>query len=345
MGRGHEILFLSLEDVVALGGADVSKAAVDIERGFHSFASGNVLQPHKTTLKVTQKGIEQASGLVNFLPSYVRLDDEEIYCCKGLGAMPANTERGMPRATGLITLYDSATKTPICVMDAQAISATRTGAVSMLAARKLVPIDVESVGLVGAGVNMKTQLLGLRAALPNLKSVKVTSRFQTKHLFAKAMSRKLEIEITAVDSVEEAVRDQRVIVTCLPNVSSPAVLSKHVPQHGVTVFNIGCYECEDQLVARMDRVIADIWEQGKHRGVQSHAVAVRNGLLDENRIEDLAPILVGQKKGRESENDNIFFCPTGLGFEDAVVAWRVYKQAVIEKRGSSLSLWKNSEWI
>lgn len=340
----HEILFLSLEDVVALGGTDVARAAEDIENAFHAFTQGNVLQPHKTTLKVTTKGIEQASGLVNFLPAYVRMGDEEIYSCKGLGAMPSNTERGLPRATGLITLFDPQTKAPLCVMDAQAISATRTGAVSSLAAKRLVPKHVESVGLVGAGVNMKTQLMGLRAAMPNLKKVKVTSRHQTKYQFAEQMGRRLELDIQAVDSVAEAVRDQQVIVTCLPNVSTPSVLLEHVPQRGVTIFNIGCYECEDKLVARMDRIIADIWEQGKHRGVQSHAVAVKNGLVSESKIEDFAPVVTGTKEGRKA-NEDIFFCPTGLGFEDAVVAWRIYKEAVKRKHGKSFALWKNSEWI
>ena len=131
MSMNKDILFLSMEEVVECGGANVAEAARDIQRAFELFDKGEVLQPHKTTLKVTSKGAEQGSGLVNFLPAYVNLDGEEIYCVKALGAMPSNVDCGLPRATGLITLFDSATKTPICIMDAQVISATRTGAVSL----------------------------------------------------------------------------------------------------------------------------------------------------------------------------------------------------------------------
>ena len=345
MSTTKELLFLSMEDVLKCGGSDIKQAAKDIQRGFELFSEGSVLQPHKTTLKIQGKGVEQGTGLVNFLPAYVNFDGREIYSCKSLGAMPSNVEKGIPRATGIITLFDAVTKTPICVMDAQVISATRTGAVSSLAARKLVKQSTEKVGLIGAGVNMRTQLLGLKIALPNLKEVFVHSRGQTKYDFAKEMAEVTDLKIYPVETPQEATQNLDMIVTCLPNVSQPVVKAAQVNLKGVTVFNIGCYECEDILLGRMDRVIADIWEQGKHRGVQSHAIAVKNGIISEEKIEDLAPILNNQKVGRISDDENIFFCPTGLGFEDAVIAMRVYQHALENRVGTKVDLWKTTKWI
>lgn len=345
MSMNKDILFLSMEEVVECGGSNVAEAAKNIQRAFELFEKGDVLQPHKTTLKVTSKGAEQGTGLVNFLPAYVNLDGEEIYCVKALGAMPSNVERGLPRATGLITLFDSATKSPICIMDAQVISATRTGAVSLLAAKKFVRPDLEEIGMVGAGVNMRTQLLGIKEAIPGLKRVKINSRGESKYRFAIEMSERTGLEIIPVDSPKEAVANMEMIVTCLPNVTQPIVMADFVKSHGVTVFNIGCYECEDVLLKRMDRVVADMWEQGKHRGAQTHAVAVKHGVINESLIEDLSPILNNKRPGRLTREENIFFCPTGLGFEDAVVAWRVYNKAKEMKIGTNLNLWKSSKWI
>jgi len=214
MNTNKEILFLSMEQVVECGGGNVALAAKDIQRAFELFNQGEVLQPHKTTLKVTSKGAEQGSGLVNFLPAYVNLDGEEIYSVKALGAMPSNVEKGLPRATGLITLFDSITKSPICIMDAQVISATRTGAVSLLAARKFVRPDVQEIGLVGAGVNMRTQLLGIKEAIPGLKKVRVHSRGESKYRFAIEMSERTGLEIVPVDSAKDAVSGLDMIVTC-----------------------------------------------------------------------------------------------------------------------------------
>ena len=134
-----QILFLSLEDVIKCGGADINLASADIKKGFELLLKNKILQPCKTTLKDSTGAHEHSAGLVNVLPAYINLGEEEIFGCKVLGAMPSNVSIGIPRATGLINLFDSKTKTPLCVMEAQVISATRTGAVTMLAAKKNSP--------------------------------------------------------------------------------------------------------------------------------------------------------------------------------------------------------------
>lgn len=345
MKNSKKILFLSLENVIQCGGADILLAAADVAQGFLLLEDEKIVNPVKTSLR-GKKGLHEHSiGLVNFLPAYIELPKGDIIGCKILGAMPSNIELGIPRATGLIVLFDFRTKTPICVMDAQVISATRTGGVSYLAAQKLANLDTEEIGLIGAGVNMRTQLLGLANALPKLKKVRVFSRGESKHIFAREMSERTGLRITPVENPEDAVRDCILIVTCLPNVNKPVVKAGWVREKGVTVINIGCYENETILLVRMDRIIADIWEHGKHRGVQTHAIAVAEGVIPESRIEDFGPILAGKKPGRQAPDENIFFCPTGLGFEDTLVAWRVFHIAKEKGIGTWLTLWESSKWI
>lgn len=345
MNMSKDILLLSHENVLSCGGMDINSAIVEIENAFKAFMAGDVLQPDKTTLKFTKKGEEGRMGLVNVLPAYVNYGDTEIYSCKALGAMPSNVEKGIPRATGTITLFDPETKTPICMMDAQVISAMRTGAVSALAARRLIPQETESICMIGAGVNMRTQLLGLHAALPNLRKVYVHSKKETKFQFAKVMSEKLGLDITPVEDPEMYVREASMIVTCLPNGVPPGVREEWVTKKGITIFNIGGHETEYSLLSKMDRVIADIWQQAKKRGTQPHALAVKNGIIPEEKVEEIAPILTGMTAGRRYSEENIFFSPTGLGFEDAVVAHRIYKNALQNGVGTRFKLWENSNWI
>lgn len=345
MNSSKEILLLSHEDVLECGGTDIDTAKIQIERAFHAFMDGDVLQPDKTTLKFIKKGEENRMGLVNVLPAYVNFGDVEIYSCKALGAMPSNVLKGIPRATGTITLFDPDTKTPICIMDAQVISAIRTGAVSSLAAKKLIPLSTSSICLIGAGVNMRTQLMGLKSALPNLKKVYVHSKLNSKYEFKELMSKMLDLEIVPVKDPEDIIRSSSVIVTCLPNGVAPIVKEEWVQTKGVTIFNIGGHETEYQLMSRMDRVIADIWQQAKKRGTQPHALAVKHETIPEAKVEEIAPILTGRTAGRVSPVENIFFSPTGLGFEDAVVAHKIYMNALERKIGTNFTLWKNSKWI
>lgn len=343
--KEHNIYFLSLDDVIQCGGDDILKAADDILEGFHLLSKKMVLQPHKTTLKPLHRQAGNQEGLVNFLPAYVDRGSEELYGVKALGAMPANMEIGLPRASGVIILMDGKTKAPRCLMDAQVISATRTAAVTYLAAKKLANQNVHEIGLVGCGVNMRTQLMAMKLAVPSLKRAYVYSRKDGKHQFAQAMAKKVNMEIIPVNTAKEAVQGKKIILTCLPNIMSPIVKKEWVETQGVTHINIGCYESETSILGHMDRVVADIWEQGKHRGVQTHAQAVKQGVISEDIIEDLAPILTGKVPGRQSENENIFFAPTGLGFEDIVVANRVFKEAMEENIGQKIKLWNNSQWI
>lgn len=340
-----EILLLSHENVLQCGGSDIYSAIEEIDKAFKAFMDGDVLQPDKVTLKFTKKGEENRMGLVNVLPAYVNFGETEIYSCKALGAMPSNVEKGIPRATGTITLFDPETKSPVCIMDAQVISAMRTGAVSALAANKLIPEGLDSLCMIGAGVNMRTQLLGIKAALPNLKKVFVHSRYTSKYHFAEVMSERLNLQIIPVEDPEQHIRQASMIVTCLPNGVAPVVKADWISQKGITIFNIGGHETEYQLLSKMDRVIADLWQQAKKRGTQPHALAVKNGIISESKVEEIAPILTGQVPGRTSSDENIFFSPTGLGFEDAVVAHRIYQMAVEKNVGTKFTLWENSDWI
>lgn len=343
--RGREVLWLSLEDVVACGGNDVVRASEDVQRGFELLLQGRVVQPTKTSMRSPSPAPEPLVGCINFMPSLLLPEGEEILGCKSMGAMPANVALGLPRATGLITLFDARTKLPGCIMDAQVISATRTGAVSLLAARKLVPPDTEEVALIGAGVNMRTQLLGLQRAVPGLRRARVYAEGPSRELFAEEMSRRTELQIRPAETAEEAVCGCSFVVTCVSRDDRPVVLDHWIAPRGVTVFSIGGFEVEASLLTRMDRVIADRWVDVKSRNIQTHALAVAWGLIPESRVEDLGPILTGQRAGRTSPQESIFFSPGGLAFEDILVADRVFREALRRGVGQRVRLWSSSKWI
>ncbi len=342
MSRSKDILFLSLEDVLACDVKDMNLACQDVLQGFQKLAFGGLTTPYKTSL--CPCGTEHHDGLINVLSCSVELDAENIFGFKILGSSPSKRAQGLPRATGLLLLYEASTKEPICIMDAQSISAMRTGAVSSLAAKHLVDPQTDTVSLIGAGVNMRTQLLGILHACPQVTTVKVWSR--TSHVaFAEEMSQSLGLQVQPVTTIEEAVVGSRFIVTCLGSVPDPLVLEHHVSSGGVTLFNIGGTEMEPKILATMDRVVADLWDHAKHRKNQTHAVAVQRGYIPSTKVENLGPILRGEQPGRQSSEERIFFCPTGLCFEDTLIGWRIYETARKRNLGNRIRLWDNPKWI
>jgi ornithine cyclodeaminase len=68
-------------------------------------------------------------------------------------------------------------------------------------------------------------------------------------------------------------------------------------------------------------------------------------VIDEARVEVMTPIANGERPGRVSDQDEIFFSPTGMGFEDVLLAWRVLKSARAKGIGRQMRLWSEPRWI
>ena len=165
-----QVLWLSRQDVLDAGG-DMALATQAVQEAFTAWRAGQALQPAKISLRLAHKQQEAQAGVVNVLPAAVATPVGTVFGVKALGAMPGNLTQGVPRATGTITLFDDAHKMPIAIMDAQVVSAMRTGAVSALATPKLARTDARSLGCVGAGVNMMTQIRGVlhgQALIPSV---------------------------------------------------------------------------------------------------------------------------------------------------------------------------------
>jgi ornithine cyclodeaminase len=334
-----ELLVLSLEDVVACGGADMIAGAADARRGFEALEARRACVPTKCTLQ--RPGAAPADGLVNALGAFVGGDDDAdgVFGIKLFGSMFANVDRGMPRGTGMVVLFDPDTKAPVCMLDAQVVSAIRTGAVTLLAAGALASPETDEIGLVGAGVNMRTQLMALRHALPALRRARVHSRGESKVAFAEQMGRRLELDIEPVDTVRAAVEGMELVVTCTPITHQPIVRGEWLRPSSLTLFNIGACEFEPELMTRMDRIVVDSWPHALHRGLQPPVVAVQRGIVTEDRVDDLGPILTGRVPGRLSREQSIFFAPVGLATSDVLIAWRVYQAALERGLGQSVRLW------
>jgi N-[(2S)-2-amino-2-carboxyethyl]-L-glutamate dehydrogenase len=83
----------------------------------------------------------------------------DAYGTKLINACVGNISRGLPRAHGLITLFDPETAAPRCLMDAGHVSALRTAAVSVAALGAVRDLGtVERVAFLGCGRQAATHL-------------------------------------------------------------------------------------------------------------------------------------------------------------------------------------------
>src|SRR5579864_8414405 len=117
---------------------------------------------------------------------------------KWVSGYPANNERGLPYITGLLILNDYETGIPLAVMDCTWITAQRTGAATALAAKYLARPDCETIGILGCGVQGRSNLEALRLLFPLKKIYAYDIDFKRAATYAREMQSQFGIEVEPV---------------------------------------------------------------------------------------------------------------------------------------------------
>jgi len=306
-----------------------------VEDSFRLHHLGQTNLPHKTVLDLG----ERERGRGNAMPAYVG-GDYDVFGIKWIAGFPNNPAlHGLPRATGFFILNDAWTGIPLAVMDCTLLSAMRTGAVTGVGAKYLARPDSESVAMIGAGVQARTQLESLKAALPGLSQVRVFDINQeTARTYAAEMGAKLSLDVRAVGTAEFAVRDADIVVTV--TVADEPIVKDAWMKPGSFFSAVGSYQEEEfSVVENSDRVVVDGLEHVLHRGTPVIALMVAQGMINEDDIAELGAIVGGEAPGRQAPDERIFFSPIGMGTEDVCVCSRVYRLAAEKGIGTKLQLW------
>lgn len=271
------------------------------------------------------------NGDLRIMPSYLEeLDEAGI---KLVNVHPDNPKKyKIPTILATILLFDPKTGAPICIMDGTWITAMRTGAATGVATKYLARKDAKTVGVLGAGYQAPFQLEALSEVM-DMESVKIYRRRKEEAVkFAKQMSKKLGVNVKAVDAPEDAVKGVDVLVTLTP-VRTPIVKKEWVSD-GMHINAIGAdapgkQELEPEILKRA-KIVVDDWEQANHSGEIN--VPLGKGIITRENIHaEIGEIVTGAKPARASDDEITVFDSTGLSLQDVITSWHVYRMA--EEKG------------
>ncbi len=228
----------------------------------------------------------------------------------------------------VVLLFDAEAIELLAVIDANALGQIRTGAASGAATRHLARENASRLALFGSGFQAETQLEAV-AAVRSLDSVAVYSRSAAKReKFAVRMSAKLDLDVRAVSSGEEAL-DGADIVTTVTNAREPVFPGDSLPA-GTHVNAAGSNhakrrELDAAAVKRCDIVAADSIEQAQMEAGDLIQAAAE-GNFDWGRAVELSAVIAGSEPGRIAPQQITLFESQGLAIEDVAVARYVYRQ-------------------
>ena len=312
-----EVLLLGrreIEELLSMG--ETLKA---VEHAFRLEAEGKTIMPPKLYLD-----LPEYHGDFRAMPAYI----DGSVGFKWVSVCPNNREQGLPSVMATIILCDPNTGCPLAIMDGTYITAMRTGAAGGVAVKYLAKRGSSVIGLIGAGMQAKTQLLAISEVLPRIEEVKVFDQHRDASLrYVEDMRAKLNINICLVETVEEAT-EADIVVTTTP--SRKPVVRNHYIRLGTHINAIGAdakgkQELEADLL-RGGKVIVDNIDQASHSG-EINVPLSENLLKIEDIYGTLGEVVTNTKKGREKDEDITVFDSTGLAIQDIICARLVYEKA------------------
>jgi ornithine cyclodeaminase/alanine dehydrogenase len=288
-------------------------------------AHGRVLLPPKPTLHPYPGSLLQA------MPAWV--EAAGAGGMKWVSAFPSNQQRKLPAVSGLIILNHPETGLPEAILDAAWITAARTGAATAVAARALARPDSKTIGVLGAGVQARSNVAALKQVLPRLKRALVYApRAEAVESLRRDMSKEHGLEVKAAASPEQAVREADVIVTATtwPRVNGePPIVAEWLPP--------GVFASVVDLDASWTAAAVAHCERRFTDDLPTMAVAREKGTFRAwVEAEDLGRVIAGLRPGRQRDEERLLSIILGLGIYDVVVARRVVDEA--RKRGMGTAL-------
>ena len=310
MSSESRLLMLNADAVAAYLQPDDVLAAVREAFVLHSEDKGRVFPVIREQLSTggvfgIKAGDVQSEGLLGF---------------KAAGFWPSNRARGSEPHQATIMLVDPATGRPVCIIDGNAITTTRTGAAGALGLQQLARRDSTRLCVFGTGVQARAQVGHALRVLPHIQYLRYVSVDRKRDEdFENHFAGRVQMEC-AIDA-DAAVARSDVIITATPG--GGPLFNAEAVQPGTHLNCVGAdtkgkRELPEGLLARV-RLVVDDRVQSRQIGESQWA--------PETPCVEIGDLLTGKATLERAQDDITVFDLTGLALQDLTVARLVHDKA------------------
>jgi ornithine cyclodeaminase len=308
----------------------MSECIAAMEAALSALARGEADQPLRTIFKP-----DRVRGVMAMMPAF-RAGDSPVFGLKAICVFPGNSATGLDAHQGGVMLFDGTTGVPLALVNASAITAIRTAAVSALATRVLARADAVELAIIGAGVQARTHLTAMACVRP-LKRARIAGRrFESAQRFAKEMQPRFSFPIEPVDTAEAAVRGADLIVTA--TTAREPVVQREWISPGAHINAIGTFSPnarEIDTATMADTTLFCDARESVLNEAGDYLLAAQEGAIGPDHIRaELGEVLIKAHPGRTSRDEITLFKSLGLAIEDLAAAAYVYRKAEQETAGT-----------
>ncbi len=371
-----DLLYLNEEDMIAAGVKDMKGCVEAMEEMFKLMkigdyrmggANGNshgcmVMFPESSPFP--EMPVDGPDRRFMAMPAYLG-GKFDMAGMKWYGSNAENRKKGLPRSILTLILNDKDTGAPLAFMSANILSAYRTGAVPGVGFKYFARENAETIGIVGPGVMSKTALAAAMAVRPTINTVKVKGRGQASlNRFIEYVKKEYPgVNVYAVDSIEEAVRDSDIVSVSTSSPTGDPSLYPYIAEEwikpGAVIESTAALRFDDDFVINRARTVTDniklyeAWEEemkpNAYNTIPIPAVRVEDliadGRMKTEQIDDLGDVLLGNVPVHRSEDEVVIYSVGGMPVEDIAWGTIVYRNALEKGIGTKLNLWETPQMV
>ena len=276
------------------------------------------------------------SGEIDFKISHSSAND--ILSMKASsGGFPNNpAEHGVPSGMGTVLLFDARSCALLCVMDGSLLTGLRTGAAGAVSVKALARKNAKTVTSIGTGNQARMQIHAIREVMP-IETIHAWDHHpETLARYKADIEREFGIPVVTAASKQAAVERADILITTTRGKGSLVEAAWVQPGTHVVAIGTDTYgkqEFEPE-VFKGAKIVNDSIAQCIEKGETQHPLR-RNIIRREDIHAELGEILLGQKPGRERDDEITIFDSTGMAIQDNTTAARIYRNAVTGQVGTT----------
>jgi len=294
-----------------------------MEDALSALARGEMQQPMRMVVKP-----ETAAGVMAMMPAY-KSGEDAVYGLKAICVFPENPGKGKDAHQGGVMLFSGETGELLALMNASAITAIRTAAVSAVATRLLAREDASELAIIGAGVQARSHLASMNCVRA-IKRARVASRtLAHAQTFAADLQEQYAFPIEAMQDAQAAVTGADLIVTA--TTSREPVLNRGWISPGAHINAVGTYSRKAREVDTATMVAASLFVDRRESALNEagdYLIAASEGAVGPDHIRaEIGEVLIGTHSGRGTSDEITLFKSLGIAVEDLAAASYLYRKA------------------
>lgn len=344
MSQSLEFLYLSAEDVVECGGADMAATMAACEQAFRLFEAGQCQEMPVGTIHWNGEHAHRAGTKVAFVGG-----DVDAVGVKWIPANPDNpAQRNLPRAIAQIILTDPTSSAPRAIMDGTVISAVRTAAVGGLFAKHLAKEGAESLSVIGTGPIGRHQLRAILMAVPGIKRVSVYDLVpeRSQKFVEDKQAAFPDVRFEAAPSARACIESGDIVSTATVTAREDAYIEYDWLRPGAVVINTSASDTKMDTFRKAPRLVFSYSKEKPGNTLRADAAdCYEQGILPSDKLVHISEIITGLKPARLHPDDIIVSLPMGMAIMDVINAQRVYEAALAKDVGRKLALWERAPWM